>query len=146
MPDNLTRVQRHRAMSAVPQRDTAPEQAVRSLLHHLGYRFRKNVKSLPGSPDIVLPRLKSVIFVHGCFWHQHSPCKRARRPGSNLSFWNAKLDKNIERDRKTLKLLQKSGWKVFVVWQCQLRNITALERSLNQKLTRRKLDLKKNTF
>lgn len=109
-------------MSRVRNRDTAPEVAVRSIVHRLGYRFRTHRSDLPGNPDIVLTRHRTVIFVHGCFWHGHRGCKRGARPTSNTGFWNAKLDTNIKRDRRNQRKLKHMGWKVLVVWQCQLRD------------------------
>lgn len=99
MPDNLTKEQRRKAMSSVRQEDTKPEKLVRSILHKLGFRFRKNVSSIIGKPDIVLPKYKTIIFVHGCFWHQHKDCRKANRPTSNTEFWNNKLDKNLKRNK-----------------------------------------------
>lgn len=89
------------------------------MIHRMGYRFRLHVKDLPGKPDIVLPRHRKVIFVHGCFWHGHR-CKKGRRPASNRSFWNAKLDANLARDKRYIRALRRAGWSVLVVWQCQI--------------------------
>lgn len=136
MADTLTPEQRKRAMSNVRQKNTEPEKFVCSLLHRLGYRFRKNVSSLPSKPDIVLPKYKTVIFVHGCFWHQHRDCRKANRPTSNIEFWNAKLDKNIKRDKENIKSLKKSGWRVLIVWECELRNIENLTKRLLRNLKR----------
>lgn len=122
MPDKFTPEKRHTIMAHVKGRDTGPEKAVRSLLHRLGYRFRLHQKDLPGNPDIVLPRHHKVIFVHGCFWHGHPGCRRAGRPVTNTAFWNKKLDKNVERDARVQAELQLRGWKVLVVWQCQIRD------------------------
>ena len=108
-------------MSSVKQRHTKPEITVRKLLHRLGYRFRLHDKKLPGTPDIVLPKYKSVIFVHGCFWHQHENCRKARRPTSNVEFWNEKLDKNIERDSRKESELKNTGWKVLTIWDCEIK-------------------------
>lgn len=108
-------------MSAIKSENTRPEMLVRSLLHRLGFRFRIHVGSLPGRPDIVLPKYLTVIFVNGCFWHQHAKCKNGRTPSSNLEYWEPKLRKNIERDRKNYKSLRKLGWKVLVVWECKLK-------------------------
>jgi DNA mismatch endonuclease (patch repair protein) len=127
MPDNLTADQRKKAMSQVQQRDTKPEKIVRSLLHRLGFRFRKNVSSLAGNPDVVLPKYKTIIFVHGCFWHQHKGCRKANRPTSNTEFWNTKLDKNVKRDKETIKLLKRLGWKVIIIWECELKNAERIE-------------------
>ena len=122
MPDNLTTEQRKKAMSSVRQQDTKPEKLVRSILHRLGFRFRKNVSSIAGKPDIVLPKYKTIIFVHGCFWHQHENCRKAARPTSNTEFWNTKLDKNVKRDKQTVKELKSLGWNVLTVWTCEMRD------------------------
>lgn len=114
-------------MSRVKGRNTAPEKNVRSLLHRMGYRFRIHLKNLPGNPDIVLPRHRKIIFVHGCFWHGHQGCSRAKRPASNVDFWNHKIDKNIERDISVREKLESLGWKVLVVWQCGIRDKEALQ-------------------
>ena len=119
-------------MAAVGNMDTGPEILVRSIVHRMGLRFRKNVCSLPGRPDIVLPKHKKIIFVHGCFWHGHTNCKRAARPSSNKTFWEKKLNFNIQRDSENLKKLKKLGWNVTVIWQCQIRNRNALIRKLEQ--------------
>ena len=121
MADTHTKEQRSRNMARVKNKNTAPEILVRSLLHRMGYRFRLHRRDLPGSPDIVLPRHKKVIFVHGCFWHGHD-CPRGKRPSTNREFWDAKLDRNIERDRAARKGLTELGWQYLVVWQCQTKN------------------------
>jgi DNA mismatch endonuclease (patch repair protein) len=121
-------------MSKVKQRHTNPELAVRSLLHRLGYRFRLHRKDLPGSPDIVLPKYKTAIFVHGCFWHQHSGCKKAGRPSSNTDYWNNKLDENIKRDAKKESELKELGWNFFTVWQCEIKNKEILAEKINRLL------------
>jgi DNA mismatch endonuclease (patch repair protein) len=109
-------------MSRVKNRDTKPEIIVRSLVHRLGYRFRKNNLNLPGRPDIVLTRHRKVIFVHGCFWHGHRKCKRAFRPTTNKTFWDKKLDKNIVRDKLKNKALKSLGWKTLTIWECQTKD------------------------
>jgi DNA mismatch endonuclease, patch repair protein len=128
VPDN-----RRKIMAAVRHKDTGPELFVRSLIHSLGYRFTvkgpKN-KSLPGSPDIVLPARNTVIFVHGCFWHGHSLCKKYHPPKTRTDFWNNKIIKNRKRDKKTLKLLKALGWKTMVVWECELKNVKKLKQKL----------------
>lgn len=126
MADKISVEQRSKAMSQVKNKDTQIELRVRSELHKRGFRFRKNVLNLPGKPDIVLPKYKTVIFVHGCFWHQHTGCRKSRRPTSNVEFWNTKLDKNIERDTNNAKLLKTAGWKVITVWGCELNEIDNL--------------------
>ena len=113
-------------MSRVRSRDTAPEKAVRSLVHQMGFRFRVHKRSLPGSPDIVLARHKKVVFVHGCFWHQHKGCPSASKPKSNQGFWNAKLEENVRRDKSSQGALDQMGWKSLVVWECDLTNYDGL--------------------
>ncbi len=130
MTDRFDREKRSEIMSHIKGKDTKPEKLVRSLLHRMGYRFRLHVDSLPGKPDIVLPRHKKVIFVNGCFWHGHKNCKRASRPQSNAEFWNQKIESNIARDRKNRKELQLQGWSVLVIWQCETKNLTALRNRL----------------
>jgi DNA mismatch endonuclease, patch repair protein len=121
-------------MRHVRVRDTAPERVVRSALHSMGYRFRIEGRNLPGKPDIVLPRYRTVVFVHGCFWHGHQGCSRASRPTTNIDFWNAKLDRNIERDVEVRRSLEALGWHVVVIWQCETRNRDALEQRLKTQL------------
>lgn len=116
-------------MSKVPQKGTKPEYIVRKFLFSNGFRYRVNVKKLPGSPDIVLPKYKSVIFVHGCFWHGHS-CKYANLPVTNYDFWYDKIEKNKERDASKNQLLKDLGWNVFIVWQCELKNTVIREQRL----------------
>lgn len=117
--DVFSQSQRSAIMAQVKSKNTAPERSVRSLLHRLGFRFRLHKAYLPGTPDITLPGRRTVIFVHGCFWHQHPRCKRAARPMSNREYWDAKLDKNVGRDATNIRLLKKLGWKVLIVWECQ---------------------------
>jgi DNA mismatch endonuclease (patch repair protein) len=112
---------RSKIMSLVNQKDTKPELAVRRFLFANGFRYRKNVKTLPGSPDIVLPKYKTAIFVNGCFWHGHD-CRAGRKPTSNNIYWDKKISDNIARDRKNESSLVSDGWKVIVVWQCEMRN------------------------
>ena len=107
-------------MAQVKSADTAPEIKVRRLVHALGYRFRLHRRDLPGTPDLVLPRHGVVVFVHGCFWHQHR-CKRSdRRPEANRSYWEAKLVRNVKRDAKNRRKLNRLGWRVLTVWECQV--------------------------
>lgn len=124
-------------MSRVKGRNTKPEKLIRSLLHLLGHRFRLHRKDLPGKPDIVLPKHKKVVFVHGCFWHGHAGCPRAARPTSNIEFWNNKIDSNISRDAAALKSLIMLGWKPLVVWQCETRNLPALTHKLEHFISSR---------
>jgi DNA mismatch endonuclease (patch repair protein) len=119
MVDLLNRSRRSWNMSRIRSCDTRPEKAVRSLLHALGFRFRLHRRDLPGRPDIVLPRYQSVIFVHGCFWHQHAGCIDCSRPASNSDYWLSKLARNVERDREHIAKLTARGWNVIVVWECE---------------------------
>lgn len=132
--DRLTRERRSWNMSRIKGRDTKPELLVRSIIHRLGYRFRLHHTDLPGRPDIVLTRHRTVVFVHGCFWHRHARCQYAYTPKSNLSFWNLKFESNIDRDKRALVGLRKLGWKAVVVWECQTANEAMLERRLSSAL------------
>ena len=113
---------RHKRMSSIRGKDTKPEIMVRKHLFSQGFRFRKNVASLPGKPDIVLPKYKTCIFVNGCFWHHHRNCKNFSWPKRNEQLWRDKINKNVERDEKNQKLLKDDGWNVIVVWECGLKN------------------------
>lgn len=113
--------QRSKNMAAVKGKDTVPELLVRSALHRLGYRFRLHRKDLPGKPDIVLPKHRLCIFVHGCFWHQHPGCSRATRPATNTEFWDAKLDGNVARDKRDVARLRVLGWNVCIIWECETK-------------------------
>lgn len=126
MPDKLSEVQRSVNMRSIRSEDTAPELFVRSLVHSAGYRFRLHVTELPGKPDIVLPRLKKIIFVHGCFWHLHRGCNEGRIPASRRDYWRPKLSRNVERDRIHARALRRLGWRVLTVWECQLRRPDSL--------------------
>lgn len=133
--DRISSAKRSEVMSRVRGSNTKPEVQVRSFLHHLGYRFRLHQRGLPGRPDIVLPRYRTVIFVHGCFWHQHPGCSKATLPGTNAEEWAAKLNRNVERDKENLGTLQALGWKVATVWECDLKTTAAVISSLSQVLT-----------
>lgn len=128
--DVFSKEKRSLIMSRIGGKNTKPELIVRSLLHRMGYRFRLHRKDLPGQPDITLPRHNKVIFVHGCFWHGHEGCKRAGRPSTNRAFWDAKLDRNIERDRNNYRLLIEKGWEVLVVWACEIKDMAELQHKL----------------
>jgi len=108
-------------MSRIRCKDTKPELMLRSMLHRAGFRFRVHERKLPGTPDIVLPRYKTIIFVNGCFWHRHKNCKYAYNPKSKPDFWQDKFSKTILRDREKIKALRSSGWKVITVWECDLQ-------------------------
>lgn len=128
--DSLSRDKRSWNMSRIKNRDTKPEIIVRSILHRKGYRFRLHRKDLPGNPDIVLPRYKTIIFVHGCFWHRHAGCKFAYQPRSRMEFWQAKFENNVSRDAKVQGRLAEIGWNVHTIWECQTKNVEQLERSI----------------
>ncbi len=108
-------------MRRIRSKDTKPELIVRSMLHRMGFRFRLNVPNLPGKPDIVLPKHKKVVLVHGCFWHQHTKCSEGRPPGSRKDYWVPKLSRNIQRDGENRRNLRRLGWQVLVLWECELR-------------------------
>lgn len=120
MADTLSPRERSERMSRIRSMDTSPELALRKALHALGFRFRLHDKRLPGKPDIVLPRFRTVIHVHGCFWHRHPGCKVATTPKSNTSFWQKKFDRNVLRDLKNDAALASLGWRTIVAWECQL--------------------------
>lgn len=122
MSDVLTQEQRHRCMSNVKSKNTKPEMMVRKFLFSNGYRYRVNCKDLPGKPDIVLPKYRTVVFINGCFWHGHQNCKYATIPESNHEFWLTKINSNIERDILTREKLTQMGWNVIDIWQCQLKS------------------------
>jgi DNA mismatch endonuclease (patch repair protein) len=119
--DNLTTKQRSRQMSLVRSKDTKPEMAIRRVVHALGYRYRLHVKSLPGCPDLVFPARRAVIFVHGCFWHQHRCAMGMRTPKSRIRFWRKKLNGNKERDLRCRRKLRNLGWRAMIVWECQTK-------------------------
>lgn len=134
MADRISPEHRSWNMSRIKNRDTKPELIVRSLLHRMGYRFRLHRKDLPGKPDIVLPKYKTVIFVHGCFWHRHPRCKFAYTPKSRLDFWLEKFQKNVHRDAKIKRQLEKLGWHVITIWECQTKDLSRLTKSLKSQL------------
>ncbi len=117
-------------MSRIRSKDTVPEIQVRSLLHRMGYRFRLHRKDLPGTPDIVLPKYRTAIFVHGCYWHRHSGCRYASTPKTNIDFWMKKFELNTERDKKNRSELADNGWNVMIIWQCELLDMKELKQRL----------------
>jgi DNA mismatch endonuclease, patch repair protein len=121
MVDSISVDRRSWNMSRIKGRDTKPEKALRSLLHRAGFRFRLQVKELPGRPDIVLPRYRTAIFVHGCFWHRHEGCRNATTPTTRTEFWQSKFDSNVERDHRNVQALKQAGWRVETVWECELK-------------------------
>lgn len=117
-------------MSRIKGKSTKPELMVRRMAHALGYRFRLHRRGLPGSPDLVFPRLRLAIFVHGCFWHRHANCRYAYTPKSNVDFWNRKFESNTIRDKKVTGELQSGGWRVAIIWECETADAAALRKTL----------------
>lgn len=138
MSDVLTPSQRHRNMAAIHSASTKPELYLRRALWHHGFRYRVNDKRLPGRPDIVLPKYRSVVFVHGCFWHGHKGCPTSHIPETNTEFWTAKIARNQERDQEVWRKLEAKGWNVIIVWECQLKkaNIDATVARVSAEIVR----------
>lgn len=137
--DSLTQEKRSWNMSRIKGKNTRPEIAMRSLLHRNGFRFRLQAKELPGKPDIVLPKFKTVIFVHGCFWHRHKNCKYCYTPKSRKDFWTDKFNRTIQRDAEQVSALKQLGWEPVIVWECELKESSAktlkqIEANLNKRL------------
>ena len=130
MADIYSKAKRSQLMSCVKHTRTAPEEKIASLLRKLKIKYRRNIKSLPGSPDFVVKSAKTVIFIHGCFWHDHSNCKLARRPKTNKKFWEQKAADNRKRDCQKERLLRKQGWHVMTIWQCRLKKAERVEKRL----------------
>lgn len=126
MTDNVSPEIRSQIMARVTSKDTKPEMVVRRLVHCLGYRYRLHRSDLPGRPDLVFPSRRKVIFVNGCFWHNHANCAKVRIPKSNRDYWVAKIKRNGERDKRNLTLLQENGWHAETIWECQLNDMEAL--------------------
>ena len=122
MADRISKERRSWNMSRIRSRDTRPEVLVRSLLHREGFRFRLHDRKLPGRPDIVLPKYRTALFVHGCFWHRHERCAGATMPSTNTSFWHSKFEATVLRDQRTRHALEELGWHVMVVWECTLKS------------------------
>ena len=125
--DLLTKERRSWNMGRIRSRNTSPELTVRKTLHSMGYRFRLHYKHLPGHPDIVLPRFKTTIFVHGCFWHRHKNCSNCTTSTANRKFWLEKFNDTIERDKRNQRDLKKAGWRVLVIWECQIADIRKIQ-------------------
>lgn len=134
--DIVDPTRRSRMMATIRGKDTKPEMLVRRFLHAQGLRFRLHRADLPGKPDIVLPRLRSCVFVHGCFWHRHPGCRYAVLPKTRAEFWAAKLEGNVERDRQAIEALRNAGWTVFIIWECELRGSETALYNLLQELKR----------
>jgi len=132
MTDNISPARRSANMRAIRSKDMKPEMAVRRLTHSMGYRFRLHRKDLPGKPDMVFPSRRAVVFIHGCFWHMHPApiCKDARAPKSNTDYWHAKLARNQARDIEHETALTAQGWRVLVIWECELKDIDTLKQKI----------------
>jgi len=132
MTDVLTPEQRHKCMSSIRSTNTKPELVVRRIVHGMGYRYRLHRKDLPAKPDVVLPRHRKIILVHGCFWHMHN-CRYGKvRPKTNASFWQSKRESNVARDNRNLRKLRRAGWRVLTIWECQTRNPEKLAMKLER--------------
>lgn len=144
MADNLLGAppseERSAIMRAVPRKDSKPEIVVRRVLHQLGYRFRLHRRDLPGTPDVVLPRLRIAVFVHGCFWHRHGGCRHASTPKTRAEFWQAKFERNVERDAEVTRALNALGWSVLAIWECETSDRDRLIQSLSDTLTHLPID------
>lgn len=141
MADKFSKEKRSDIMSKITGKETKPEILVRRFLFAAGFRFRKNVVNLLGKPDIVLSKYNTIIFVHGCFWHGHT-CKRGKLPESNHEFWKQKIEKNIERDKQIIAELEKDGWTVIIILQCEIRNKEKCNMRLNELIDELKIDIK----
>jgi len=131
MTDIYSKKKRSEIMSKISGKETKPEIIIRKYLFAQRFRYRKNDKRFPGKPDVVLPKYKTAIFVHGCFWHGHKNCKYSNLPVTNTVFWKNKISENIKRDKENIKKLKNIGWQVIVLWQCKLRNRKSREQALN---------------
>ncbi|WP_092224963.1 very short patch repair endonuclease [Desulforhopalus singaporensis] len=134
MADHLSKDKRSWNMSRIRSKNTKPEMIVRSLLHRMGYRFRLHRRDLPGTPDIVLPKHKIVIFCHGCFWHQHLECKRAAKPKTNTDYWENKLLNNVKRFKINKRELETQGWRVIIIWECETKSIETLTQIIRERM------------
>lgn len=136
--DVFSKQKRSEVMRAVKGANTKPEIALRKALFAKGFRYRLNVRGLPGKPDLVFPKYRVVVFVHGCFWHGHHCSRGSRVPKTNRAYWTAKIARNRERDKKNAAALRKAGWRVFTVWECKLKNLDATAQQLTRKLRGKK--------
>lgn len=137
MTDKLSPERRSANMGKIQSKDTSPEMIVRRLVYCLGYRYRLHRKDLPGKPDLVFSGRKKIIFVHGCFWHQHSitTCKIARIPKSRTDYWIPKLQHNVERDSEHQRVLEAGGWKILVIWECEVKNMDEMKKTISKFLS-----------
>lgn len=130
--DKISPERRSANMGRIRSKNTSPEIVLRRLIHGLGYRFRLHRRDLPGKPDIVFPSRRKIILMHGCFWHQHSACPEGRIPGSRPEYWVEKLKRNQVRDEANRTLLEQQGWKIFVVWECELKDAAAVTKAVKK--------------
>lgn len=130
MVDTVTAKVRSRIMAQVKSKDTRPEMTVRRLLHGLGYRYRLHRTDLPGRPDLTFPSRRKVVFVNGCFWHNHANCAKVRVPSSNRTYWLAKLERNSNRDKRNLSLLERDGWTPMTIWECELHDLETVAKKV----------------
>jgi DNA mismatch endonuclease, patch repair protein len=141
--DTLTRQRRSELMASVRTKHTGPQLKVRSIVHRLGLRFRLHRNDLPGRPDLVFPRLRAVVFVHGCFWHRHRGCPKSSIPATGTEFWRAKLARNVIRDTAVIRSLRRAGWRVLIVWECETRAQPRLAKKLSKFLNVLKTKIEK---
>jgi len=130
MSDHLSKEKRSWNMSRIKSANTSPELKLRSLLRKKGIRYRKNVKSLPGKPDIAISKDKKIIFINGCFWHQHSNCSRATMPKTNKNYWESKFKRTIKRDKENKKELKKLGWNILTLWECEIKKEKKIDKKI----------------
>jgi DNA mismatch endonuclease (patch repair protein) len=135
MADRISSAQRSENMRRIKSANTDPEMVIRRVVHSMGYRYRLHRKELPGKPDLVFGSRRKVIFVHGCFWHQHRDCSAGRIPSSNIEYWGPKLRRNTERDQAARSALEASGWQVLVIWGCEARDDDSMRRRLSEFLS-----------
>lgn len=130
--DNLTKSQRKKCMTKITSKNTEPELLMRKALTEKGIRYRLHVKKLPGKPDMVISKLKSVIFINGCFWHRHKNCKYSVMPKTNKGYWKPKLERNVQKQKEDIKQLKKDGWRVNVLWECELKSNKLVNKKMSQ--------------
>jgi DNA mismatch endonuclease (patch repair protein) len=140
MVDKLDPVRRRANMARVRGKDTGPELRVRRIAHRMGLRFRLHRKDLPGRPDLVFPKHRLAVFVHGCFWHRHPGCSRASMPSTRVDFWEAKFAANVERDARQVAALEAQGWRILVLWECGLKDEAHIEAALNEAVSGQRQD------
>ena len=132
MADRISATKRSKIMRAIKSKNTSPEKRVRSVAHRLGLRFRLHRSDLPGSPDLLFPRKKTALFVHGCFWHRHENCPVATTPKTNTDYWSRKFKRTLERDRESRRKLEEAGWRVLVIWECETKTRKSIEAFLGE--------------